>query len=116
VVDFAPLYPAAYLPTISKELIEYQVSTYQDQFFVVDVPFFAFYRWLEVFFHLPVALWAIGALINGPSSLFSLPLLSRDREILLCSDTRERSDGNHVLTTVLRKRHYLVVFLQDVYF
>lgn len=43
----------------------YYIETYQDQFFISPPPWFGLYLWFEVLYHVPVSVWAVGALLRG---------------------------------------------------
>lgn len=74
-VDLVPLYPAwLWAPADAPlhflhDLRVYYLETYNDQFFApppAEVPsFFALYALMELFFHLPVSVWAAGRLLSG---------------------------------------------------
>jgi len=64
-IDLTSLYPPSYVPKVSIALKEYLISSYQDQFFISPPPFFVFYVWLELFFHVPISLWSIYGLYNN---------------------------------------------------
>ncbi|KAH9994588.1 transmembrane protein 6/97 [Xylariaceae sp. FL0662B] len=76
-VDLVPLYPQSlWVPASSPlhflyELRTYYLRTYNDQFFApppAAVPsFFALFALLELAFHLPVSLWAVGRLAGSSS-------------------------------------------------
>ncbi|KAK5624884.1 hypothetical protein RRF57_000600 [Xylaria bambusicola] len=84
-VDLVPLYPhSLWQPSGAPlrflgELREYYVSTYNDQFFKpppAEIPsFFTLFAFLELTFHLPVSLWAVGALKGGKLSSGGAELL-----------------------------------------
>jgi hypothetical protein len=71
------IYPAEYIPEISKKLLAFQAANYKDMFFVSPPAWFRMYMWMELFFHVPISLWSIGALWRGMSlvSLFIFRLL-----------------------------------------
>ncbi|KAI0905862.1 transmembrane protein 6/97 [Ustulina deusta] len=72
-VDLVPLYPASlWQPSdaplrVLGDLRSYYVATYNDQFFAAPAapPFFVLFAFFELVFHLPVSLWAVGALWGG---------------------------------------------------
>jgi len=66
-VDLVPLYPASLTPEFLLSIRADYIATYSDQFFVSPPPFFTLYMWMEVFFHVPVSVWAVGALLRDDS-------------------------------------------------
>lgn len=66
VVDAAPLLPSFLQFDISRQLRAYYVSTYNDKFFEQPAPtWFVVFITMEIFYHAPLSLWAIGALLRG---------------------------------------------------
>lgn len=75
-----PLYPSwAWEPPTAPlhmlhDLRVYYLETYNDQFFAPSPPgpsipsFFALYALMELVFHLPVSVWAVGRLLPGKGS------------------------------------------------
>ncbi|CAJ2514310.1 Uu.00g024290.m01.CDS01 [Anthostomella pinea] len=73
-VDLVPLYPQSlWVPANSPlhvlyDLRVYYITTYNDQFFApppAAIPsFFPLFAFLELTFHLPVSLWAVGQLLG----------------------------------------------------
>jgi len=63
-VDLTPLYPTSVKPQFMDDLRKWYIATYSDQFFVAPPRWFDVYMWLEAFMHLPVSLWAVGALLR----------------------------------------------------
>jgi len=61
-VDLYPLYPVSVVPGWMTGLRKFYVRTYKDAFFVSPPPFFQLYLYLELLYHLPLSMWAIGAL------------------------------------------------------
>lgn len=45
---------------------------YQDRFFTEEFAYFEFFRWMEAAVHVPVSLWAVGALLRGEPASFSV--------------------------------------------
>jgi len=41
------------------------ITTYRDQFFTRPPAWFNAYMWMEALYHLPLSVWAIGALLRG---------------------------------------------------
>lgn len=84
-MDLVPLYPSSlWVPTDSPlhflyDLRLWYLTNYNDQFFApppaVIPSFFPLFAFLELAFHLPVSLWAVGRLARG--------LLDGAAEILL---------------------------------
>lgn len=64
-VDLAPLYPDQIRPQFISDLRAWYITTYSDQFFVKPPSWFTLYMWLELVYHVPVSIWAIGALLRG---------------------------------------------------
>ncbi|KAI1326113.1 transmembrane protein 6/97 [Xylariaceae sp. FL0255] len=74
-VDLVPLYPQSlWVPASSPlhflwDLRQFYIKNYNDQFFLpppAPIPsFFPLYAFLELVFHLPVSLWAVGVLSKG---------------------------------------------------
>ncbi|KAK5200694.1 hypothetical protein LTR16_005222 [Cryomyces antarcticus] len=58
------MYPAALKPQFLTQLRTWYITTYRDQFFVTPPAFFNLYMWLELLYHVPLSVWAIGALIR----------------------------------------------------
>ncbi|KAJ5812630.1 hypothetical protein N7474_008931 [Penicillium riverlandense] len=67
-IDTVPLQPAFMRMDISLQLREFYVSSYRDKFFEEPAPtWFAVFIWMELFYHVPLSLWAIrGLLRNHP--------------------------------------------------
>ncbi|KAM0708580.1 hypothetical protein Q7P35_005232 [Cladosporium inversicolor] len=63
-VDLAPLYPASLKPEFITTLREWYISTYADRFFTQPPAWFNFYMYMELVYHVPLSVWAIGALIR----------------------------------------------------
>jgi hypothetical protein len=66
VVDLAYFYPENLKPSISRWAYETLATSYKDQFFIREIPFFSFFRLLEVL-HIPVCLWGIKAVLTSMS-------------------------------------------------
>ncbi|KAL3428509.1 membrane protein SPAC56F8.07 [Phlyctema vagabunda] len=64
-VDLYPLYPIFIIPDFMSDLRTWYIVTYHDLFFVSPPPFFVFFAWLELLFHVPVAFWSVGGLWRG---------------------------------------------------
>ncbi|QIX00603.1 hypothetical protein AMS68_006120 [Peltaster fructicola] len=63
-VDLAPIYPDSIRPQFITDLRAWYITTYSDQFFVKPPAWFTLYMWLELVYHVPVSIWAIGALLR----------------------------------------------------
>jgi hypothetical protein len=48
-------------------LRSFYITTYRDQFFINPPSWFTFYTWIEALYHVPLSLWAIGALLRSTS-------------------------------------------------
>jgi hypothetical protein len=68
-VDLAPLYPDSIRPTFITKLREFYITTFRDQFFIAPPAWFDMYIWMEFLYHVPLSVWAIGALLRGKSPL-----------------------------------------------
>ncbi|TRX96982.1 hypothetical protein FHL15_002288 [Xylaria flabelliformis] len=96
-VDLVPLYPKSlWVPASSPlhflfSLRQYYIANYNDQFFLpppAEIPsFFPLFAFLELVFHLPVSLWAVGALRSGLSGSAELLLLVYGVETTLTTFT-----------------------------
>lgn len=67
-VDLAPLWPTSLKPQFITDLRLYYVETYHDQFFTAPPAWFNMYMWMELLYHTPLSVWAIGALLRGKSA------------------------------------------------
>lgn len=66
VIDAAPLLPSFLRPNVSHQLRDFYFNTYNDKFFEAPAPvWFTVFITMEVFYHAPLSLWAIGALLRG---------------------------------------------------
>ncbi|KZF25383.1 hypothetical protein L228DRAFT_280624 [Xylona heveae TC161] len=61
-VDLAPFYPDSFRPQVITAIREWYIKTYRDQFFSSPPAWFNAYLLLEALYHLPLSIWAIGAL------------------------------------------------------
>jgi hypothetical protein len=78
-VDLVPLYPNSLQPAPLLALRSWYISTYKDPFFVPVPPaWFTAFAWMEALYHVPLSVWAVGALRRGKkdTSFFLLTLLS----------------------------------------
>jgi hypothetical protein len=48
-----------------KDLRKFYIDTYRDQFFINPPAWFMMYMWMEALYHVPLSIWAIGALLRG---------------------------------------------------
>ena len=78
VVDLYPLYPPSIRPAFLDQIRDFYIDTYQDKFFIDPPGWFRAYVVMEAVYHVPLSIWAIGALMRGElfSSSLSLPLAS----------------------------------------
>ncbi|KAK4629432.1 Sigma intracellular receptor 2 [Fulvia fulva] len=63
-VDITPLYPPSIKPQFMIDLRQWYITTYRDQFFVSPPAWFTLYMWMELFYHLPLSVWALSALLR----------------------------------------------------
>ncbi|CAK4033392.1 integral membrane [Lecanosticta acicola] len=66
-VDLAPLYPSSLKPTPITLLRNWYIQTYRDKFFIAPPAWFTMYIWMELIYHVPLSLWAVGALLRDDS-------------------------------------------------
>ncbi|KAK0266317.1 hypothetical protein LTR48_005480 [Friedmanniomyces endolithicus] len=71
-VDTFPLYPAQLRPQFMHDIRNFYITTYHDRFFTAPPAWFMLYVWFELLYHLPLSVWAIGAIIRGMDALFFL--------------------------------------------
>jgi len=64
-VDLAPLWPTAIKPAFLDTIRTYYIETFRDQFFSSPPAWFNAYIWMELIYHVPLSIWAIGALLRG---------------------------------------------------
>lgn len=64
-VDLTPLYPPSLKPTFTTTLRTWYIQTYRDQFFVSPPAWFNLYMYMELLYHVPLSIWAVGALLRG---------------------------------------------------
>jgi hypothetical protein len=64
-VDLAPLWPTSLKPEFITTLREWYITTYADRFFTQPPAWFNLYMYMELVYHVPLSVWAIGALIRG---------------------------------------------------
>ena len=66
-VDLVPLYPASVhsqLPFLL-DIRQWYIETYKDRQFKAPTGWFTAFAWMEALYHLPLSVWAVGALVNG---------------------------------------------------
>lgn len=68
-VDLTPLYPAAFKPQFMTDLRAWYIHTYRDQFFTQPPAWFNAYMWMELAYHVPISVWAIGGLLRDDSKV-----------------------------------------------
>jgi EXPERA (EXPanded EBP superfamily) len=67
VVDLTPLYPVSIKPQWMLDLRMWYITTYKDRFFVEPPTYFTVFMLLEAVYHLPLSIWAVGAILRGES-------------------------------------------------
>jgi hypothetical protein len=65
VVDIVPLYPPSLTPAFINDIRSFYIATYHDKFFSTPPAWFSAYILMELVYHVPVGVWAVGALIRG---------------------------------------------------
>jgi hypothetical protein len=73
VVDLVPFYPPGLTLQLHVDIRNYYKDNYQDKFFENPPAWFVAFCLMELVYHLPISIWAVGALLRG-KLLF--PLLS----------------------------------------
>ncbi|EMC93208.1 hypothetical protein BAUCODRAFT_230797 [Baudoinia panamericana UAMH 10762] len=68
-VDLYPLYPTSLRPAFLDNIRRFYIETYYDQNFVTPAAWFTLYMWMEFLYHVPLSVWAIGALLRDDSKL-----------------------------------------------
>ncbi|KAL4784099.1 transmembrane protein 6/97 [Aspergillus varians] len=64
-VDAVPVLPSLLDNAISRQLRDFYIATYRDKFFEGPVPvWFTSYTWMEILYHAPLSIWALGALLR----------------------------------------------------
>ncbi|KAL8841831.1 MAG: hypothetical protein Q9176_003018 [Flavoplaca citrina] len=104
-VDLTALYPPSLTPTILTTLRSYYHTTYKDQFFSPGGPptaWFGLFLWMEALYHVPLSLWAVGALWDG-TYIFTLPfcpwMVNGGDEDVDWASTRTRMNDNQTYRT-----------------
>lgn len=65
-VDTFPLLPSFLHADFIVQLRQFYVNTYNDKFFQgTPPPWFTAFIWMELLYHFPLSVWAIGALLRG---------------------------------------------------
>ena len=65
-IDAAPLLPSFLQFDVSRQIREFYVNTYNDKFFEQPAPvWFVVFITMEIWYHAPLSIWAIGALLRG---------------------------------------------------
>jgi len=64
-VDLAPLYPNSLKPQFIHDIRKFYIDTYHDKFFTSPPAWFTMYMWMELLYHTPLSVWAIGALLRS---------------------------------------------------
>ncbi|KAK3109879.1 hypothetical protein LTR53_016410 [Teratosphaeriaceae sp. CCFEE 6253] len=68
-VDTFPLYPASVRPDFMQTIRTFYIETYHDKFFTQPPAWFMMYVWFELLYHVPVSVWAIGAILRDDPRL-----------------------------------------------
>ncbi|KAL6233291.1 hypothetical protein BDW75DRAFT_232113 [Aspergillus navahoensis] len=64
-VDAVPVLPGLLDNALSRQLRDFYIATYRDKFFEGSVPaWFTSYTWMEILYHVPLSIWALGALLR----------------------------------------------------
>ncbi|KAL3471856.1 transmembrane protein 6/97 [Aspergillus californicus] len=64
-VDAVPVLPSLLENSISLQLRDCYIDTFQDKFFEGPVPaWFTSFIWMELCYHLPLSVWALGAILR----------------------------------------------------
>ncbi|KAL4818448.1 transmembrane protein 6/97 [Aspergillus spinulosporus] len=64
-VDAVPVLPGLLDNAVSRQLRDFYTATYRDKFFESSVPaWFTSYTWMEILYHVPLSIWALGALLR----------------------------------------------------
>ena len=64
-VDLAYFYPPALTLQLHVDIRNYYINNYQDKFFENPPAWFVAFAFMELVYHLPLSIWAIGALLRG---------------------------------------------------
>ncbi|KAL2784896.1 transmembrane protein 6/97 [Aspergillus insuetus] len=64
-VDAVPILPSLFDNNVSRLLRNYYITTFRDKFFIGPVPaWFTSFMYMELYYHLPLSAWALGALLR----------------------------------------------------
>ncbi|KAL1987278.1 hypothetical protein VTN96DRAFT_4306 [Rasamsonia emersonii] len=63
-VDIVPLYPPSLTPTFVLRIRDFYIDTYHDKFFESPPAWFRAYNLMELVYHVPLSVWAVGALLR----------------------------------------------------
>ncbi|KAL4876671.1 transmembrane protein 6/97 [Aspergillus karnatakaensis] len=63
-VDTVPILPSFFDNDISRQLRNYYITNFRDKFFEGPPAWFTSYTWMELLYHAPLSLWALGALLR----------------------------------------------------
>lgn len=70
------MYPESIKPEALVTLRSWYAGAYADKNFTEPTAWFTAYMWMEALYHVPLSIWAVGALIRGKSSFIYLFTLS----------------------------------------
>lgn len=71
-VDLSGYYPDSLRPQFVTAVREYYKSNFRDRFFIDPPLWFHAYLALEIVYHIPLSIWATGALLRGTSEMQAL--------------------------------------------
>ncbi|KAJ9256489.1 hypothetical protein DTO207G8_2492 [Paecilomyces variotii] len=63
-VDIVPFYPIAIRSDVLVNIRQFYIETFRDKFFETPPNWFMFFLAMELVYHLPLSIWAVGALIR----------------------------------------------------
>lgn len=66
------MYPESIKPEALVALRSWYTATYADKSFTEPTLWFTVYMWMEALYHVPLSVWAVGALVRGMSSIYYL--------------------------------------------
>ena len=70
VVDLGLLYPAKLTPSLITTIRGNYIASYHDRNFIDPPGWFLGFIWMEACYHVPLSIWALGALLRGMIRLF----------------------------------------------